>query len=173
MQTKGLILLLSTAFLVWLSGAGPAAAKPQVTILQPANNSHTSYGGLNSVQFLGQVIPANCCQLTWTSDKDGALGSGQSRDVFFTSPGDRIITLTAKDSNNVVVATAKITLHVDNDAPVVSILKPTANAKVFRNIPFIIKGSSSDINQSSRKLHNYQKGEGLRHEVKQINRGRG
>jgi hypothetical protein len=86
---------------------------PEVAILAPV--SGTTVAVSQTVAFEGTVFdvdtpqfPAN--QLTWTSSRDGALGTGESLAVATLSAGTHTITLTANDG--VVAQSATLQLLV-------------------------------------------------------------
>lgn len=103
------------------SAVGPIAAlnmprtAPRVSILAPADGSHVRLG--QPVILAGRAdTPEDGAltgdALTWSSDRDGVLGTGETLDARSLSPGDHTITLTARASDG-LQSTASITLHLD------------------------------------------------------------
>jgi hypothetical protein len=83
-----------------------AREAPTVAILQPKDGTNTPR--LSSVLLLGQAHDLEdgelaAASLGWTSDRDGALGSGRHLATDFLSPGRHEITLSAVDSDGMVV----------------------------------------------------------------------
>src|SRR5262249_12390827 len=66
---------------------------PTVEILEPANNEKVSYGGFSEVTFQAKADDfesgSDCCTIAWKSDKDGDMGTGETLQFHFTSPGKR------------------------------------------------------------------------------------
>jgi len=113
-------------------------------------------GGLNIVTLKAKVTDVEdgpkCCLMEWKSDKDGVLaGSTNETTTSFWTPGDRVITLTATDITG-AKAKASVKVKVGNVAPKVTILKPTAGQKIFKNTPVLLEGSSGDPNEPLLKL---------------------
>ncbi len=81
--------------------------------------------------------------VTWSSDKDGLLGTGMQLEVSFSSPGTRKITAVAADANS-AYADASVTITGVNVAPTASIQAPITSTIIYKNIPTILQGSGSD-----------------------------
>lgn len=92
-----------------------------------------------------------CCTVTWTSNVDGALGSGHSIEHTFTTLGTRIITVTATDSAG-GTSTASLTLNVINNVPEATISKPLEGDEVFRTANVVLRGRASDRNEPQEQL---------------------
>ena len=123
---------------------------PNLEITAPNNGTHIGFGGLNIVHLSATSSDledgASCCDITWTSDKDGFLGKGKALDFTFTTPGTRIVTATAKDSGGVSRSDA-ITLIADNGAPSVKIITPKPNQQLTINLSVVLDGEGSDPNE--------------------------
>ncbi|MDX2472903.1 MAG: S8 family serine peptidase [Candidatus Krumholzibacteria bacterium] len=122
----------------------------------------TVFGGtditrqLNHEQVLSAMVSDfedgnNCCDITWFSDVDGDLGTGNSITHAFTTEGVRTITLSATDQEG-GLGRAFITLNVENTAPSVTITKPTAGESIFAGVPFTLKGSAFDTNEPNQDI---------------------
>ncbi len=88
----------------------------------------------------------NCCDLTWTSDLDGDLGTGPFITHTFTTEGIRQITISAMDSEG-VEGNKIITLTIENSSPTATITKPTVNEEIFATVAYILKGHAFDTNE--------------------------
>ena len=136
---------------------------PVVRITTPANNT-TAGVGVPGVSFTAEAKDLEdgnaCCQISWSSDQEGNLGTGVSLTHAFTKIGTQVITATARDSQG---ATASAQIHLTlNDIPVLaSILSPTATdtlykgrnfqvvGKAFQNLTDLCQGPSDNISWSS------------------------
>lgn len=98
---------------------------PELSITKPSSNITVVQG--NSVALEVSVSDAqdgnSCCDVSWSSNIDGPLGSGKAITRVFNSPGSRTITATAKDSKGVSVSKTRL-INV-NGPPKLEILKPT------------------------------------------------
>lgn len=93
----------------------------------------------------------NCCTLTWSSDRDGTLGTGGGIQTRFISTGERVITVSAEDSGG-ARSSVSITINIVNSPPRVEITKPTAGEEIFRGTPVILLGTSFDLNEPDAQL---------------------
>ncbi|MBF0377709.1 MAG: PKD domain-containing protein [Desulfamplus sp.] len=119
---------------------------PVPVITSPANNSSHSYG--KEVIFQGNASDAEDGEippdaLTWSSDKDGILGSGESLSTTKLSINTHIITLTAKD-NEGVEGVASIKITVGNASPVALITKPANNSSHAFGKEIVFEGTGTD-----------------------------
>jgi hypothetical protein len=94
---------------------------------------------------------SNCCDITWTSNLDGDLGSGNSITHTFTTEGTRLITLSATDGDG-ALGQEVITLDVVNSAPSVTITRPTPGETVFAGVPVTLRGTAFDTNEPGQDL---------------------
>jgi serine protease len=92
-----------------------------------------------------------CCTITWTSNVEGALGSGRNVTHTFTTLGSRTLTVTASDSSG-ATSTASSAINVINPAPEVKISKPLENDTAFRTVPFLLRGRATDFNEPGGEL---------------------
>ena len=124
--------------------------------------SITVFGGTNMTRQLNhqQVLSAqvndfedgnNCCDISWVSDVDGDLGTGNSITHTFTTEGVRTITLSASDQDG-GVGQEFITLTIENTAPSVTITRPTAGESIFGGVPFTLKGTAFDTNEPGQDI---------------------
>jgi hypothetical protein len=120
---------------------------PTVAITNPPNNGSVPYGGFSSVSFSAGVSDfeggANCCTITWESDKDGSMGTGANIQYSFFTPGTRKITAHAKDSSG-NPATASIHVQTGNSPPDIWILKPAKGSTLYTGASYMFNGASFD-----------------------------
>jgi len=120
---------------------------PTVTITDPPDNATVPYGALTSVTFTATATDfedgANCCTFTWKSDKDGNIGAGATRQYFFSTPGDRTVTVTATDHGG-NTATSSIHVSTHNSPPKIWIVKPDNSKPIFVGASYVFEGSSFD-----------------------------
>jgi PKD repeat protein len=83
--------------------------------------------------------------LVWTSDKDGALGTGASVTASALSVGTHSVRLTVTDSGGSVGA-ASVVVNVlpENQAPSVTITSPMSGASFAAGSPVALRGSALD-----------------------------
>ena len=109
-----------------------------------------SYGKLNLMTFRAKAAdddgPAGCCTYTWSSDKDGPLGSGAELQYAFGSPGERVITVTATDAKGAKGSTS-VEFKAVNTAPQVTLGFPKAGDQLYRNVPYTLSASVADNNE--------------------------
>lgn len=112
----------------------PNNRPPTVTITAPANNT-TLFGG-TSLTFTGSGSDPedgtlSGLSLAWTSNRDGALGTGASLTTTTLTTGDHTITLVGTDSGG-NTGTSSIAVHVlaPNQPPSVTITAPANNTQV-------------------------------------------
>ena len=103
-----------------------ANTPPGMTLLSPVAGTTVLEG--EAVALSGSATDAEdgdlSAQINWTSDLDGALGTGANVSVSTLSVGVHLLTATATDSHGAVAnATTSVTVNVNN-APVVSIASP-------------------------------------------------
>ncbi len=117
---------------------------PAVTITNPANGASIAAGTAVSLQgtatddFDGTLS----AQLAWTSNRDGALGTGASRTVTLTE-GSHTLTASVADSDG-ATGQAQIMVTITPTAPVVTITAPAAGAAVFAGNPVTFAGTATD-----------------------------
>jgi serine protease len=96
-----------------------------------------------------------CCTITWTSNKDGLLGTtaaGFSQlDHAFTTEGVRTITATATDSSG-LSSTQSFDLGVINSPPLVSVSSPSDTLVVYQNSIYPFQAIAIDINEPNEQL---------------------
>ena len=113
-----------------------ASLPPTLEITAPANGTSYSLSPLLDVRFTAYTDPFDCCTITWTSDKDGQLGTGREIDVSFAGaePGVRTITARATRGDGKTVVTS-ITINLTTSAPNVSIVFPMPG-QLFRDLEY-------------------------------------
>lgn len=125
---------------------------PSIEILEPIPNKHFSYGGFFNEHTFSAVASDledgdDCCSLSWSSSKDGPLGTGKSVKAYFGTPGPRVITVTATDSNG-GKSQKSITVYADNFAPEATITQPSSGAPAFyKGAPVSFQGEATDKNE--------------------------
>lgn len=92
-----------------------------------------------------------CCDVVWSSSRDGELGRGASIQPVFDSGGQRSLEVTATDSDG-QSSTARLRINVVNTAPVVRIIRPVPGETVLRGQPFRLQGEADDPNEPGGKL---------------------
>ncbi|MBF0468907.1 MAG: hypothetical protein HQK61_08485, partial [Desulfamplus sp.] len=120
---------------------------PIPVITAPANNSSHSFGRV--VAFSGTASDAEDGPLTgkslsWSSDKDGVLGSGESFSTTKLSINTHVITLTATD-NAGLKGTTSITVTVGDSPPEVLITSPANKSSHGVGKPITFSGTGTDI----------------------------
>ncbi len=123
---------------------------PTVQIQEPANGTQLPVGGFLSLRLRATASDpedgADCCTLTWTSDRDGILGHGREVDTVLGTPGAHRITVTARDSRY-RVASAAVNVTAVNLPPTPEIRFPEMNLdSLYRGVPYVLRGRSGDGN---------------------------
>ncbi|MCB9481270.1 MAG: hypothetical protein H6680_05560 [Desulfobacteraceae bacterium] len=148
---------LAAIFLTLIAFSNALAAPPVVQILFPADGKQYDLG--DSVTFTGTATDPEDGVLTetalsWSSSKNGALGSGPTVTISNLREGDHEIILTATD-NDGEIAQDVISITVTNPAPQVTITSPADLAEYTANdtISFIGNGyDAQDGNLSGTML---------------------
>jgi hypothetical protein len=81
--------------------------------------------------------------IAWTSDRDGAIGTGRTITRSTLSPGDHRITASVTNSLN-TVGSASIVIAVGNAAPRVTITGPATGTSITEGAPLTLTGTASD-----------------------------
>ncbi|MFL5319098.1 MAG: PKD domain-containing protein [Myxococcaceae bacterium] len=122
---------------------------PAATISQPSNNAQVTLGA--NVSFAGSATDPEDGALTgaslsWTSSKDGALGTGGSFSKTNLTQGAHVVTLTATDSKGLTgAATVNFTVNApNNQPPTVSITAPANNFTAFFGTNITFTGAATD-----------------------------
>ena len=117
---------------------------PVVTITAPADGASFTAG--SSITFTGSAIDTEdgdiSASLSWSSDLDGAIGTGGSFSIATLSGGTHTITASVTDSGG-VLGSASITVTV-NTAPVVTITAPADGASFTAGTLITFTGSAID-----------------------------
>jgi hypothetical protein len=125
---------------------------PLLTITAPATGAEVGFGGLNAITFSGEAFDVEdldgCCAITWTSDVDGLIGTGTGFEYTFPTPGIRFIDVVATDSDG-LIDLVKLVLLVQNDPPEVEILSPQPGDDIFQDVPFVVQGHATDLNNAA------------------------
>src|SRR5207253_2158521 len=115
----------------------------------PATGSTSEHGA--PITFTGTATDPEDGTLTgsiaWSSDRDGALGTGFSVTTGTLSSGTHTITASATDSGN-KTGRATITVVV-NSTPMVTISSPTAGATFDPGAPVTLSATASDLEDGS------------------------
>ncbi|MFQ5433422.1 MAG: tandem-95 repeat protein [Anaerolineae bacterium] len=138
----------SDAITITINGA------PTLTVTSPTSGSNFTEG--TAVTFTATAtdledgdISAN---ISWTSDLDGAIGSGGSFVLSTLSVGTHMITAAVTDSNGFVVQTA-VTVTIDanptNQAPTIAITGPADGGSFVEATVVTLTGVASDAEDGS------------------------
>ena len=122
---------------------------PFLTIDAPANGAKGGYGGFTSFAFkatTADVGDESCCVVTWSSNKDGVLGTGESLEHTFSTPGARTVTATATDSKG-ATSSASVKVTAENAPPAVQIQQPTVGQNLARGAVHKFQAGASDFNE--------------------------
>lgn len=87
-----------------------------------------------------------CCEVVWSSSRDGELGRGASIETLFDTGGQRTLEVTATDSDG-QSSSARVRVNVVNTAPIVRIIRPIEGETVLRGQPFPLRGEATDSNE--------------------------
>ncbi|MHC5112357.1 MAG: beta strand repeat-containing protein, partial [Planctomycetota bacterium] len=100
-----------------------ANVAPSVSILAPSDNSNFDFGTVISFQAAatdpGDDDTSLTAAVSWSSDRDGALGTGGGINVSDLTVGAHVITASVTDSGG-LSDSASINLTVNNTAPVLA-----------------------------------------------------
>ena len=121
-------------------------SKPVTSITAPAHNSVFDIGA--AISFTATASDAddgglNGASVQWSSNINGVLGNGLSRNVNSLSAGSHIITVTATDSQG-ATATDSISISV-NAAPSLAVLAPLNNAVYTVGDTVVFNASAFDL----------------------------
>ncbi len=124
--------------------SGPANNAPVVNISTPADNS--VFETAESVAFVGSATDTEdgtiSSSLSWSSDLDGALGSGASFNTSSLTAGDHTITASVTDAGG-LSSSATINLTI-NTPPTLSLTSPTNGSTVGRDVNVALEGTAND-----------------------------
>jgi len=110
---------------------------PEVEITSPPDGLtepfFLGFGGGNEVTLSATVTDdeGDCCDVSWFSNLDGDLGTGNPLTVNLNTSGIHTITASVRDSYG-VTASDVITVVLTNQAPEVEIVRPEASTGPFR-----------------------------------------
>jgi PKD repeat protein len=133
---------------VTVSVNAPNNQPPTATITAPSS-MQTVFEG-TPVVFSGTGIDPedgalSGMALSWTSSRDGALGTGSPLSTSTLTAGDHTITLIARDTGgNTGTATVLVRVLPPNRAPVVTISTPGATGTVTAGTPITFAGAALD-----------------------------
>lgn len=101
---------------------------PDVEIIEPNRDVTATAGALgNGFTLTASAVDpeegADCCEVTWSSSRDGVLGTGNPIDVVLWGVGERVITATTRDAYG-FLAQDQVTITLENTAPVTEIVRP-------------------------------------------------
>ncbi|TMB54847.1 MAG: DNRLRE domain-containing protein [Deltaproteobacteria bacterium] len=119
---------------------------PVVTIAQPAPAARLFAG--SPITFTASAIDATdgdvSAALTWTSDRDGPLGSGATITAVL-SQGTRAVVAAAPDATGRIgKAQRTVIVRPPNGAPVVTILTPAAGGTALAAQPVLLSAAAMD-----------------------------
>jgi hypothetical protein len=120
---------------------------PTIAIVKPVSGQKVNFGGFNDTLFEAVTDDMeggpDCCDVTWISNVDGALGTGKSLSYVFGSAGIRTITATATDAFGNQTSDS-VTVSTENIPPVVNIVKPTSGQQLWQGLPYTFNGWAWD-----------------------------
>jgi M6 family metalloprotease-like protein len=123
----------------------PQNQPPRITIVRPADGSSGPMGFGTPTIFEARVTDpedgSNGLRINWSSDADGPLGTGSLIGYPFITPGDRVVTVTARDRFG-ATAQKSIKYTLNNVLPSATIFFPMQNATYFRNVPVALSGTA-------------------------------
>lgn len=114
--------------------------------LAPSMSTQLNLSTYLSVSVVDDDDPFPCCNVNWSSNVDGPLGSSWQVEHVFTTLGPRTVTVTAIDSGGASY-TRQTVLTVLNSAPEAVISAPLSGAELFRTSPVVLRAQASDINE--------------------------
>ena len=121
------------------------SSAPTVSIQSPSNGA--GFTTSQMVSFQGTASDPDDGSLSgaisWTSDRDGALGTGTAV-TRRLSKGTHVITAGVTDSDG-MTSVATVTIAVANSAPSVSISSPSNGASFLRSDNISFQGSAADF----------------------------
>jgi hypothetical protein len=121
---------------------------PKVQIISPSNGAKVPYGAFSETNFLASVTDfedgPSCCSIKWSSDKDGPLGTGAFIQYEVPSPGNRTVTVTAKELQGPNTSKASVVIGTTNSPPKIWIVTPKQNQTLYRGMTYIFQGGSWD-----------------------------
>jgi hypothetical protein len=120
-------------------------ALPTPTITKPANNSSSLVGpNLNNkgvdLEATVECGSYPCDSIEWSSNLEGALGSGLTINRVFTKVGTHTVTVTAKSIAGSV--SKSVTLNITDTTPQVTITSPTASTQVVQGLVMQLSGTA-------------------------------
>ncbi|MEM1085023.1 MAG: Ig-like domain-containing protein, partial [Verrucomicrobiota bacterium] len=122
---------------------------PVVAITSPGDGTTVNAGSL--VTFTGSALDAEdgdlAASLAWTSDLDGAIGSGETFDLASLSVGTHVITASVSDSNS-LAGSADISLTI-NALPVVAVSSPVDSSTVNEGVSVTFTATATDFEDGS------------------------
>ena len=126
---------------------------PTVDVTRPSPGDELD---LNATVFFDALVDdfedgIACCEVTWTSNLDGLLGTGRATSDVFATVGPRVITVTAVDSEGGRTS-VDVDVTVVNTAPRVEITKPVPEDEIFQGVSTVLRGTSFDRNEPGAAL---------------------
>lgn len=131
-------------------GGGPVNTAPTVSIASPANNASFTQGA--SVSFSASASDAEdgalSASITWTSSRDGAIGSGASFSTTSLTVGTHTVTASVTDSGN-LTATDSVTVVINAPAGTAPAAPSNVSATNNSNNTATIRWSDNSDNETS------------------------
>jgi len=130
---------------------------PSIEIDSPTDALATPYAptvqGGHEIELVADVSDDNpdCCEVTWWTERDGPLGTGERLTAYLDGPGKRRLFAEATDRYG-MRSTATVTLELNNDAPEVEIVRPPFDepypvTRVPVGVDFLLDGEAIDPNK--------------------------
>jgi serine protease len=122
---------------------GVPITNPAVAIQQPTPNKQVQIGHWvdlkgTAVDFMGRTV-----QITWSSDRDGQIATGNWAGTGSLSVGTHVITATATDSTG-RTGTAKVTIKVIDTPATVKIVSPKSGSSFYEGGTISLTGQTLD-----------------------------
>ncbi len=131
---------------VWAARAVDRALPTLVNIVSPENGASIPRGTTIEFRAFVQAAGRGSPIITWTSDRDGSIGSGAELRRTDLSAGTHAITVTARFSDG-FVASDSVTIAITNDPPRVTIQSPDPGQTFAVSEVITFRGESFDANE--------------------------
>jgi len=123
---------------------------PAVTISSPADGTEVVEGlpvSLSGSATDPESGPVPGSRLSWSSNRDGALGTGPTLETDALSVGDHVVTLRATDDRGLAGSTSVDLTVFPNGAPTAAIAAPADGSEFLQGAEVAFTGSGTDPEQ--------------------------
>lgn len=123
-------------------------APPRIKITSPISGLKIQQGTVNlftKLQASAWDVEDDYCDVTWKSNLDGNMGSGQTLDYIFAgnAPGIRTITATTTDAGG-KSSSDSIMVEVVNTVPSIKIISPLSGSSFLKNLGVNLQAEPTD-----------------------------